>query len=185
MIKDLEVLRPSRYRNLINFDHLPENSDTQLIHVHDGESIDLWYKQEKVCYIFPSNQFYQFSRLQNPSEKINNDLNRFLIRGILESDNKIMADMKIENEQTFNKSNPEPSITREYVHLIKLPETRNDIVIEDNKHLGFFHHFSCSKVVIRSPNQNPLISLTYLKSYNDISYIINYWLDNNDMIITK
>jgi len=182
MIKDLEVLRPSLYHSLINFDYLPDNSDTQLIHVCDGESIDLWYKQAKVCYIFPSNQFYQLSRLQNPSEEINNDLNRFLVRGILESDSKIRADIKIENELTFNKCNPEPSITREYIHLIKLPETLNDIVIRDNKHFDFFHHFSCSKVIIRSPNQDPLISLTYLKSYNNIAYIINYWLDNSDMI---
>jgi hypothetical protein len=50
MIKDLEVLRPSFYHSLINFDYLPDNSDTQLIHMCDGESIDLWYKQAKVCY---------------------------------------------------------------------------------------------------------------------------------------
>jgi hypothetical protein len=182
MIKSLEVILPIDFPyRLVSFKFFFENYNTHTMNLYHAAGMNLIYEQTKMCYLFPQNEFYQLLELENTDEPHDEKYNWILMKGTYDNEPKIAADIKIENKEMLDNSQPGIHFDRQRFNLHRLPEPEDDIAISDQGESALFHHFSCREVLL-TEGYYPLIGMIYLQSYYNPAEIINRWLDEKDKL---
>ena len=167
IIEKLKVINPSKLYRYIDYKTLPNNEETITVDI-DGKIFN--FRQLYIAYTFPG---YGFCHLLRNIDKNETDFSHILARGVL--NNKIKTiDVVVENNHFFSEKS---SMKISELDVMTLPNETNQIIIKDPNYDTYFHHFSCLKVEHTSPFQNNKITLTYMKSYNDVKLILDTWLD--------
>lgn len=174
MVRIKRLLSPTKLSNFVNLEYLPSNSNQQLIEI-DLNGKPVLYRQISLLCVSPGNEFYQLLRAEHEIIGQFDRANQLIIVGEFTEQDEIKFDITIENalqERT--------NINTEYLHLYRLPEQTDEILIKDLSMHSWFHHFSVISLIIRNSGR-PLLNLRYLgKSYNDPNRIVQQW--TNDVI---
>ncbi|HTQ63187.1 MAG TPA: hypothetical protein VMI12_00220 [Puia sp.] len=183
MIKSLEILRPIDFPyRLFSFRFFFENINSHIINMHNVAGMDFIYEQIRICYVLPQNEFFQLLKLKNIEEPHQQKYETILMKGIFTKDDIIECKMSIENQKDY--SSAYNAAIENYIRLNKLPEIGDEIAIADKNAVNLFHHFSCFDIWHEGAKHLPLAKLVYLNSYNNLSEIINPWLDHKDDFAT-
>jgi hypothetical protein len=183
MIKSFEIIRPADipYR-LLSFQFFFENINSHILNLYHAAGMNLIYHITKTCYLFPQNEFYQLLKLQNTEEPHEEKYNWILMKGIFDENPKIEADIEIENEKILDLLQPDNHFNKKRLHLHRLPEADNEIVISDKSTI-IFHHFLCKEVLINTTHNSPFINMIYLLSYTNFYHIINLWFNKENKLM--
>ena len=176
-----EIIRPDGIPSrLLSFKFYFENMNTHILDLYHAGGMNLVYNINKTCYVFPQNEFYELLKLQNIEELHEPRYNWLLMKGMFGEQGNLAVDIEIENEETLDLLHPNNSFNKKHLSISKLPEQENEMVIGDtNKNI--FHHFLCNEV--SAGGRVPIINMTYLSSYYDISQIINLWFDEENKLL--
>lgn len=178
-----EIIRPADIPSrLLSFKFYFENLNTHIIDLYHAGGMNLAYYINKLCYIFPQNEFYELLKLQNIEELHEPKYNWLLMKGMFAGQGNTAVDIEIENEETLNLLHPNNNFNKKSLFLSKLPEQENEIVIGDTDK-NIFHHFLYIEVFAGSPGSRSFITMTYLNSYYDIYQIINLWFNDENKLL--
>ena len=145
--------------------------------------MNLVYQIVKVCYVYPRNEFYELLQLQNTEEPHEAKYDWLLMKGMYGEGGNIKTDIQIENEETLHLLHPYNSFDKKSLYINKLPETRNEIIINDKIKANIFHHFLCNEVLPGTTDYPPLIIMTYLKSYTSVDDVIDLWFNEENKLM--
>jgi hypothetical protein len=183
MIRSLEIIRPANipYR-LLDFDFFFNTINSHILNIHHLAGMNFIYQQMKMCYLFPQNEFYQLLKLQNTDEPHEAKYNWLVLKGVFGGAPGIAAGLDIENEEILEWLQPDNHFDKSHLHLFRMPERGNDIVIMDEMSVNSFHHFYCVDILQDPQNYFPLLRLHYLNSYTNFYQVINLWFNEENKL---
>lgn len=190
MIKTFEVLRPVNFPyHLIDFTFFFYNVNTHLMNFHHAAGIDFIYEQERICYVFPQNEFYELLRLKNREEPHDTKYDWLLLKGIFAGNPTLEARLNILNRDELLTENPSAlGLDGMALPLFRIPEHGNDIAIlsKSDGH-DSYHCLEMQDITPGDQGGLPRMNVYYIGMSPTLTDIINLWFtdENKELMLAE